>query len=80
MYLTTLLKIEVQDTVLVKDDDVRDYLKKNHVASEKQARQEIESELKNEMMGSLVEKVRAGHDVRYFDSIKIYRKYEKAGQ
>jgi hypothetical protein len=67
MYLTTLLKIEVQDKVLVTDDEVRDYLEKNHVASEKQARQEIESELKNEMMGNLVEKVRAGHDVRYFD-------------
>jgi len=67
MYLTTLLKIEVQDKVHVTDDDVRDYLEKHPIASEKQARQEMESDLKSEMMGTLVEKVRAGHDVRYFD-------------
>ena len=66
MYLTTLLKIEVQDKVHVTDDDVRDYMGKNKTASEKQARQEMESDQKNKLMGALVEKVRAGHDIRYF--------------
>jgi len=67
MYLTTLLKIEVQDKVHVTDDDVRNYMEKNKASSEKLARQEMESVQKNKLMGSLVEKVRAGHDVRYFD-------------
>jgi hypothetical protein len=67
MYLTTLLKIEVQDKVHVTEEDVRDYMKKNKIASEKQASQEIESKLKNELMGALVEKVRAGHEIRYFN-------------
>jgi hypothetical protein len=66
MYLTTLLKIEVQDKVYVTEEGVRDYMKKNKIASEKKASQEIESKLKNELMGALVEKVRAGHDIKYF--------------
>ena len=66
MYLTTLLKIEVQDKVYVTEEGVRDYMEKNKIASEKKASQEIESKLKNELMGALVEKVRAGHDIKYF--------------
>jgi hypothetical protein len=66
MYLTTLLKIEVQDKVYVTEEGVRDYMNKNKIASEKKASQEIESKLKNELMGALVEKVRAGHDIKYF--------------
>ena len=66
MYLTTLLKIEVQDKVNVSDEDVDVYMKKNKIVSEKQARQEIESGLKNKLMGALVENVRAGHEIKYF--------------
>lgn len=67
MYLTSLLKIEVQDKVHVTEEDVSAYMKKNKMASEKQARQEMESEQKKELMGTLVEKVRAGHEVKYFN-------------
>jgi hypothetical protein len=66
MYLTTLLKFEVQDKVNVSDEDVDVYMKKNKIVSEKQARQEIESGLKNKLMGALVENVRAGHEIKYF--------------
>ena len=55
MYLTTLLKIEVQDKVRVSEEEVLAYMKKSKVASEKQARQQLESELKNELMQALVE-------------------------
>jgi len=67
MYLTTLLKIEVQDKVQVSEEEVLTHMKKSKVASEKQARQQLESELKNELMESLVEKVRVGHEIRYFN-------------
>ena len=66
MYLTTLLKIEVQDKVNVSAEDVDVYMEKNKIASEKQARQEIESDLKNKLMGALVKNVRAGHEIKYF--------------
>ena len=66
MYLTTLLKIEVQDKVNVSTEAVDAYMKKNKIVSEKQARQEIESGLKNKLMGALVENVRAGHEIKYF--------------
>ena len=66
MYLTTLLKIEVQDKVNVSAEAVDAYMKKNKIVSEKQARQEIESDLKNKLMGALVENVRAGHEIKYF--------------
>ena len=66
MYLTTLLKFEVQDKVNVSAEDVDSYMKKNKIVSEKQARQEIESGLKNKLMGALVENVRAGHEIKYF--------------
>ena len=66
MYLTTLLKIEVQDKAYVSDEEVAAYMKKNNVASEKQARQKIESDLKNELMVALVAKVRDGHEIKYF--------------
>jgi hypothetical protein len=66
MYLSTLLKIEVQDKVNVSTEEVDLYMKKNNVDSEKQARQEVESDLKNKLMGALVEKVRAGHEIKYF--------------
>ena len=67
MYLTTLLKIEVQDKVHVTEEEVSAYMKKNKIVSEKQARKEIESEQKSELMGALVEKVRIGHEVKYFN-------------
>jgi hypothetical protein len=66
MYLTTLLKIEVQDKVHVTEEEVRTYMAKSKIASKKQARQELESDLKKELMSALVEKVRAGHEIRYF--------------
>jgi hypothetical protein len=66
MYLTTLLKFEVQDKVNVSDEDVDVYMEKNQIDSEKQARQEIESDLKNKLMGALVENVRVGHEIKYF--------------
>ena len=66
MYLTTLLKFEVQDKVNVSDEDVDVYMEKNQIDSKKQARQEIESGLKNKLMGALVENVRAGHEIKYF--------------
>ena len=66
MYLTTLLKIEVQDKANISDEDVDSYMKKNKIVSEKQARQEIESGLKNKLMGALVENVRDGHEIKYF--------------
>ena len=66
MYLTTLLKIEVQDKVNVSAEAVDAYMKKNQIVSEKQARQEIESDLKNKLMVALVENVRAGHEIKYF--------------
>ena len=66
MYLTTLLKLEVQDKVNVSAEAVDVYMKKNKIVSEKQARQEIESDLKNKLMGALVENVRAGHEIKYF--------------
>ena len=67
MYLTTLLKIEVQDKVQVSEEEFLARMKKSDVASEKQAMQELESELKSELMEILVEKVRAGHEIRYFN-------------
>ena len=66
MYLSTLLKVEVQDKVNVSAEDVDLYMKKNKIESEKQARQEIESDLKNKLMGALVDKVRTGHEIKYF--------------
>ncbi len=66
MYLTTLLKKEVQDKVNVSAEDVDSYMKKNKIVAEKQARQEIEFDLKNKLMGALVENVRAGHEIKYF--------------
>ena len=67
MYLTTLLKVEVQDKVQVSEAELLAYMEKSKVASEEQARQELESELKGELMEILVEKVRAGHEIRYFN-------------
>ena len=66
MYLTTLLKVEVQDKVNVSPEDVDAYMKKNQKKKKKQARQEIESELKNKLMVALVENVRTGHEIKYF--------------
>lgn len=67
MYLTTLLKVEVQDKVQLTEEELLAHMKKSNIASEKQARQELESALKNELMEALVEKVRAGHEIRYFN-------------
>lgn len=67
MYLTTLLKIEVQDRVQASEEEVLAHMKNSKVASEKLARQQLESELKNDLMEALIEKVRAGHEIRYFN-------------
>jgi len=67
MYLTTLLKIEVQDKVHVTEEDVSAYMKKNKMASEKQAMQELEPDQKSQLMGALVERVRIGHEIKYFN-------------
>ena len=66
MLLTSLLQSEVQDKVQITDEDVRASMQKNSSLSEKQARQELESTLKSELMVALVEKVRAGHNIKYF--------------
>lgn len=66
MYLSSLLKSEVQDKVLVSEEDVRAYMTEKQITSDKLARQELETNQKNELMTSLVEKVRKGHEIRYF--------------
>ena len=66
MYLTALLKAEVQDQVNIPEQDVLAYMTEKQIASDKQARQELESEQKNELMGLLIEKVRKGHKIIYY--------------
>lgn len=66
MYLTSLLKTEVQDKVHITDDDVRGYMTKKQIMSDKQARQELETDQKNELMTVLVAKVRTGHEIIYY--------------
>jgi len=66
MYLTTLLKTEVQDKVFVAQEDISEYMIQNKVESEQQALQEIESLQKTELMSRLVARVRAGHEIKYF--------------
>jgi hypothetical protein len=63
MYLTSLLKSEIQDKVIVTEEDVLAYMVKKQITSEKQAKQEIESLQKNELLAVLVEKVRNGHEI-----------------
>ncbi len=67
MLLSSLLQSEIQDKVNVTEDDVRAYMVETKITSEKLARQEIESDLKNELMGVLVEKVRTGHKIEYLN-------------
>ena len=67
MYLTSLLKNEIQDKVVVSKEDVLAYMERNQITSEKQARQEIESTQKNELMAVLVKKVRNGHEISFFN-------------
>ena len=67
MYLTALLKIEVQDKVNISDEDVLAHMKMNETVSEKKARQELESVAKNRLMDALVEQVRSGHKIQYFN-------------
>jgi hypothetical protein len=67
MYLTALLKIKVQDKVNISDEDVLAYMKKAGTLSEKKARQELESVSKNRLMDALVEQVRSGHQIQYFN-------------
>lgn len=43
MLLSSLLQSEVQDKVQVTEEEIRTYMKKNSIDSEKQARQEMES-------------------------------------
>ena len=66
MLLTSLLQSEVQDKVQITQEDIRSYMAENKSSSEKLARQELESELKTRLMDALVEKVRAGHSIKYF--------------
>ncbi len=67
MLLSSLLQSEIQDKVNVTDEAVRAYMVEKKITSEKLARQEIESDLKNELMGVLVEKVRSGHKIEYLN-------------
>ena len=65
MYLTTLLKIEVQDKVNVSEENVAAYMMENEISSEKLAVQEIESAQKNQLTSALIEKVRVGHEIKH---------------
>lgn len=67
MCLTALLQSEVQDKVQVAFEDVLDYMKQNGTASEGQARQQLESMQRAELMKALVARVRRGHDIQYLD-------------
>lgn len=67
MLLSSLLQTEVQDRVKVTEKDVLTYMVEKKITSEKLARQEIESELKSQLMVVLVEKVRTGHEIKYFN-------------
>jgi hypothetical protein len=67
MLLSSLLQSEVQDKIHVTAEDIHTYMEKNKTVSEKQARQKIESGLKNDLMDALVAKVRAGHNIQYFN-------------
>jgi hypothetical protein len=67
MYLTALLKIEVQDKVNISKENVLAYMKKSGTVSEKKARQELESVSKNRLMDDLIEQVRIGHKIQYFN-------------
>ena len=67
MLLSSLLQSEVQDKVHVTAEDVSAFMNQNNIASEKLARQQMESDLKGELMDDLVAKVRAGHKIQYFN-------------
>lgn len=67
MYLSSLLKNEIQDKVIVSEEDVLSYMEGKQISSDKLARQEIESLQKNELMTVLVEKVRVGHKISFFN-------------
>jgi hypothetical protein len=67
MYLSSLLQKEIQDKVIVTEKDVLDYMVQKQISSEKQAKQEIESLQKNELMVVLVGKVRNGHEISYLN-------------
>ena len=66
MLLTALLKTEVQDRVSVSDAEVTGYMKEKKMDSVKLARQELESDQKNKLMGVLIEKVRTGHEIVFY--------------
>ncbi len=67
MLLSALLQTEVQNKVNISDEDVRAYMTEKKTTSEKLARQEMESDQKIELMAALVEKVRSGHEIKYFN-------------
>ena len=67
MLLSSLLQTEVQDKVKVTEEDVRAHMVEKKITSEKLARQEIESGQKKLLMAALVQKVRAGHEIKYFN-------------
>jgi hypothetical protein len=66
MLLSSLLQSEVQDKVQVTEDVVGAYMEMNGLDSKKEARQKMESKLKNELMTALIAKVRVGHSIQYF--------------
>lgn len=66
MYLTALLKTEVQDKAIVTEDSIEAYLKKQQDLSYGQAKTELESERKQALLEQLINKVRSGHEIKYF--------------
>jgi hypothetical protein len=66
MYLTALLKTEVQEKATVTEDTIEAYLKEKQSISYRQAKTELESEKKRVLMEQLVNKVRSGHEIKYF--------------
>ena len=66
MYLTALLKTEVQEKATVGEDTIEAYLKEKQNISYTQAKIELESEKKRTLMEQLVNQVRSGHEIKYF--------------
>lgn len=67
MYLSSLLQREIQDKVHITQEDLRTYMQGKESSSEKLATQEMESNQKTALMDALVDKLRAGHDIKYFN-------------
>ena len=67
MLLTSLLQSEVQDKAIVSEEEVLFLMGKDHIISGEKARQKLESDRKSKLMAALVEKVRNGHQIKYFN-------------